>query len=86
MDFGPNVHVFDASMSISEIQEQIDSVHQSQAHAEFSDERYATVQAGFDAMGGQGAVLFGEKGYITLNLIPENGQVNVILGINEPAE
>ncbi len=30
----------------------------------FSGERFATLQAGFDAPGGQGAVLFGEKGYI----------------------
>lgn len=30
----------------------------------FSGERFATLQTGFDAPGGQGAVLFGEKGYI----------------------
>ena len=30
--------------------------------------------------------LKGEKGYVTLNLIPENGKVNVIFMINEPAE
>ncbi|HAW52474.1 MAG TPA: hypothetical protein DCX54_09145, partial [Flavobacteriales bacterium] len=28
--------------------------------------------------------LKGEKGYVTLNLIPENGKVNVIFMINEP--
>jgi len=28
--------------------------------------------------------LKGEKGYITLNLIPESGKVNVVIGINEP--
>ena len=30
----------------------------------FSDHGYATVQCGFDAMSGAGAVLFGERGYI----------------------
>jgi len=30
--------------------------------------------------------LKGEKGYITLNLIPEDNQVNVIFAVNEPAE
>jgi predicted dehydrogenase len=32
----------------------------------FGEKRYATLQAGFDAMGGQGAVLFGDKGYIEI--------------------
>jgi len=30
--------------------------------------------------------LKGEKGYFTLNLIPEGNQVNVIVSISEPAE
>ena len=30
----------------------------------FGDDRCATLQAGFDAVGGAGAVLFGDKGYI----------------------
>jgi predicted dehydrogenase len=30
----------------------------------FSGERFATLQGGFDAPGGQAAVLFGEKGYV----------------------
>ena len=30
--------------------------------------------------------LKGEKGYVTMNLIPEGNQINVILGVNEPAE
>lgn len=30
--------------------------------------------------------LKGEKGYITMNLIPEGNQVNILLGVNEPAE
>ncbi len=32
----------------------------------FSDERFATLQTGLDAMGGQGAVLFGERGWIEI--------------------
>ena len=30
--------------------------------------------------------LKGEKGYITMNLIPEGNQVNVIFSVREPAE
>ncbi|MBM3278687.1 MAG: Gfo/Idh/MocA family oxidoreductase [Candidatus Handelsmanbacteria bacterium] len=33
----------------------------------FSGERFATLQAGFDAPGGQAAVLFGESGYIEVS-------------------
>ncbi len=40
-DFGPNVRVFDASMSSSAIQEQIDKIYTAEQHSEFGSARYA---------------------------------------------
>ena len=41
-DFGPNVFVFDPSMSSAAIQQQIDKVYAIQQHSEFGTARYAT--------------------------------------------
>jgi hypothetical protein len=40
-DFGPNVFIFDPSMSSNQIQSQVDNVFQTQQSNQFGDERYA---------------------------------------------
>ena len=40
-DLGPNVFVFDPSMSSAAIQQQIDKVYAIQQHSEFGSARYA---------------------------------------------
>jgi hypothetical protein len=40
-DFGPNVLIFDPSMSVASIQSRIDAIYQAQASAQFGTNRYA---------------------------------------------
>jgi hypothetical protein len=40
-DFGPNVKIFDPSMSTAQIQSVVDSIHAQQVDSEFGNGRYA---------------------------------------------